>query len=133
MVFVVLASLLIASCDLFPNFTIDDILGEWDFSDRVIKGKSATNVHLSVLSEDTFDLGWDTNENSYWIGCNGTMEKNVFTGTYDAWDGKLVDDTQIADDASIVITFTLKDEKLTAKFEGDGLLDGVTLTEGVKQ
>jgi hypothetical protein len=60
------------------------------------------------------------------------MEKNVFTGTYDAWDGNLVGDSQIADDASIVITFTLKDEKLTAKFEGDGLLDGVTLTEGVK-
>jgi hypothetical protein len=133
LVFAVLAGLLIVGCDLFPNFSIDDILGEWDFSDRVIKGKAATDVHLSVLGEDIFDLGWNTSENSYWIGCDGSMEKNVFTGTYDAWDGNLVGDTQIEEDTTIKITFTLNDDKLTAKFEGSGLLDGVTLTEGVKQ
>ena len=61
------------------------------------------------------------------------MKNKVFRGTYDAGDGKLVGDSQIVDDANIKITFTLNDDKLTATFEGSGLLDGVTLTEGVKQ
>ncbi len=132
-IFAVLIGLILTGCDLFPSFSINDILGEWDFSDRTIKGKAATAIHLGILGEDIFDLGWDTSENDYWIGCNGAMKNNVFTGTYDAWDGNLVGDSQIEDDANIKITFTLNDDKLTATFEGSGLLDGVTLTEGVKQ
>jgi len=128
-----LASLLIVGCDLFPNITYNDIKGEWDFSDRTIKGKAATNVHLSVLENEAwFDLGWDTSENSYWISCEGTMDKNVFTGTYDAWDNAPDPSIQIEDGSAIVITFSLIDDLLTAEFEGEGLLDGVILTEGVK-
>ncbi|MEL7556084.1 MAG: hypothetical protein AAGU26_07900 [bacterium] len=133
LIFAMSIGLMLAGCDLFPSFTINDILGEWDFSDRTIKGKAATDIHLSILDENTFDLGWDTSENDYLIACDGAMKNNVFTGTYDAWDGKLVGDSQIVDDANIKITFTLNDDKLTATFEGSGLLDGVTLTEDVKQ
>jgi hypothetical protein len=130
---VMLAGIFIVGCDLFTNISYDDIKGEWDFSDRIIDGKAATNVHLSVLdTEGWFDLGWDTSENDYWISCEGTMNKNVFTGTYAAWDNAPDPSIQIEDGSAILITFSLKDNLLTAKFEGEGLLDGITLTEGVK-
>jgi hypothetical protein len=133
LVFAVVVGLLITSCDLFPNISYDDIKGEWDFPDRTIQGKAATDVHLSVLdTEAWFDLGWNTSENSYWISCEGTMNKNVFTGTYDAWDNAPNPSIQIDDGSAIVITFSLIDDLLIAEFEGEGLLDGVTLSEGVK-
>lgn len=61
------AVLLFAGCDLFSNFEFSDIEGDWKFSDRTIKSEAATNVHLAVMSEESFDLGWDTAGNSYWF------------------------------------------------------------------
>ena len=97
-----LAALLVAGCDLFAPFSIDDALGEWDFSDTTISGKAATSIHLSVMSNgQMLDMRWDTSENGYLFACDGTLSKNVFTGTYTGWDSMLPGDTQIVTGESI--------------------------------
>ena len=125
--FAFLTVIAFAGCDLFSNFTFSDIEGDWEFSDRTINNEAATNIRLAVLSEESFDLGWDTADNGYWFWCDGSMEGNVFTGVYSGND----DNGSIDVDEPIKITFSLKDGKLTAKFAGSGTLDGVELTEGV--
>ena len=126
--FAFLTVIAFTGCDLFSNFTFSDIEGDWEFSDRTINSEAATNVQLAVLSEESFDLGWDTADNGYWFWCDdGSMEGNVFTGVYSGND----DNGSIDVDEPIKITFSLKDGKLTAKFAGSGTLDGVELTEGV--
>jgi len=127
-----LLALLVVGCNLGTGLTFDDIKGEWDFADRVIKSENATGVHLSVMDGPMFDLGWNTADNSYWFACNGTMDGNVFTGTYSGWDGNLPSgETEIDTNEPITVTFSLSAEgNLTAVFSGTGTLDGVTLTEG---
>lgn len=126
-----LAALLVTGCDLFAPFSIDDALGEWDFADKTINGKAATNIHLSVMSNgQMLDIRWDTSENGYLFACDGTLDKNVFTGTYTGWDSMLVGDTEIATDVPIVVTFSMNAGKISASFAGSGILNGVTVTDG---
>ena len=74
-----LAALLVTGCDLFAPFSIDDALGEWDFADKTINGKAATNIHLSVMSNgQMLDIRWDTSENGYLFACDGTLDKKCF-------------------------------------------------------
>ena len=126
-----LAVVVCAGCDLFSNFEFSDIEGDWEFSDRTINSEDAIYVRLAVLSEESFDLGWDTTEHSYWFYCKGSMGGNVFTGKYSGTDFNTETTTDTDTDEPIKITFSLNEGKLTAKFAGSGTLDGVELTEGV--
>ncbi len=117
---------LMASC---TPFALNDALGEWEVASGTIKGVAATSIHLSVMSDgQMYDAGWDTADNHYWLHCDGSTAKNVFTGIYDGND----DGGQIADDQQITITLSLKNGKLSAKFTGAGPLDGVTFTDLTK-
>jgi hypothetical protein len=127
---ILLVGLLVAGCDLFPSLKIEDIKGEWKFSDRTIKGEAATDVSLSILNEEQFDLGWATVNGHYHFAVDGTLEKNIFTGTYSGWNSVA---GQIDDTVAISITLTLESDRLTASFEGSGTLDGLELSEGIKQ
>ncbi len=126
------AALLMAGCDLFTSFSIDEALGEWDFVDRSIGGKAATGVHMSVMADGTMaDVRWDTSENGYLFACDGTLDGKNFTGTYTGWDSMLLGDNEIVTDAAISISYSLSGGKLSASFSGSGPLNGLVLTGGV--
>lgn len=123
------AALLMAGCDLFSPFNLDEALGEWEAATGTIKGVPATHIHLSVMSNgEMYDAGWDTADNSYWFFSDGSTIKNVFTGVYDGND----ESTQIADNEAITITLKLKNGKLSATFSGSGPLDDVVFTDLMK-
>jgi hypothetical protein len=130
LVLILLAGFLVAGCDLFSSLSFGDIEGTWVFSDRTLKGQSASNIRLSILNDEQFDLNWDTVNGHYSYAIDGTLDKNVFSGSYSGWNSIL---GQIDNAQAIEITLSLKNERLIAKFNGAGTLDGLELSEGVKQ
>lgn len=128
----ILVALVFGGCNLFPSITFDDIKGEWDFPATVFNNETISSIHLSLMDPNPgsgaykVDLSWNDFNNFYYG--DGTMNGNVFTGTYYV-GGDLADPpTQY----SITITFSLNDNKLKAIFKGQGPLDGLILEHGVK-
>jgi len=126
--FGVLAVLLVAGGELFPNITWEDIKGEWDFPDTTFNDSTIKSIHLSLMdpgegeSEYRIDLSWNDGDNFYYGG--GTISNNVFTGHYQ------VGGSDSTDEYSITVTFSLKDDQLKAVFSGEGPLNGLVLEHG---
>lgn len=119
-----LAVLLVAGCELFPNITWEDIKGEWDFPDTTFNDSTIKSIHLSLMdpgegeSEYRIDLSWENGDNYLLHYGEGSMDKNVFSGTYNL-GGDYTDSTTY----SVTVTFTLNNDQLKAVFTGTGPLN----------
>ncbi|MGB9685448.1 MAG: hypothetical protein ACPLYX_03000 [Rectinema subterraneum] len=128
------ALLVLAGCELFPNvnLTWDDIKGEWDFPDTTFNNSLITAIHLSLLGpfegeqQYHIDLSWNNFSNFYYGG--GSIDKNVFTGTYSVRG----DTSDPPVEYAITVTFSLDTSKLKAVFSGQGPLNGLILEHGTK-
>ncbi|SLM17605.1 conserved hypothetical protein [uncultured spirochete] len=126
-----LAVLLVAGCELFPNITWEDIKGEWDFPDTTFNDSTIKSIHLSLMdpgegeSEYRIDLSWENGDNYLLHYGEGSMDKNVFSGTYNL-GGDYTDSTTY----SVTVTFTLNNDQLKAVFTGTGPLNGLVLEHG---
>lgn len=111
-----------ASCEMEPTLTFEDIEGEWDLPG---------DDHISIVSETAIDILWYEGDDLYFAFVDGVLEDNVFTGTYghnSTVGGEDVSETGL----SITITLELIDDKLKATCSGDGPLNGKTFSGGVK-
>ena len=143
LIFAMSIGLMLAGCDFFPNIAIDDLEGTQVFGSKIIKEYSADNVTLFIIkSDDTsliVDLWWHVADSEaeagyveYQYTCSGTISKNIFkANTYDSY-GTAYNNVTTTHGA-IEVEFSMKDDKVIAKFSGDGPLNGVTISDGIKQ
>jgi len=100
------------------NITIEDIEGEWDFSNVKINGKDYNPVHVSILPEahvegSQYQNGVDITIGHYFIMSDGNFSGNVYTGEYEYREG----DSSPVTGLSIKITFSLIGTKLKMQVE----------------
>jgi len=99
------------------NITIEDIEGEWDFSNVTINGKDYNPVHVSILpaahGDSPYQNGVDITIGDYFIMSDGDFSDNVYTGEYEYREG----DSSPVTGLSIKITFSLIGTKLKMQVE----------------
>jgi hypothetical protein len=110
------------------NITIEDIEGEWDFSNVTINGKDYNPVHVSILPEahvegSQYHNGVDIRIGDVFIMSDGDFSDNVYIGKYEYIEGESLPVT----DLSVKITFSLIDGKLKMQVEADDPLGSFTI------
>jgi major membrane immunogen (membrane-anchored lipoprotein) len=116
------------------NITIDDIKGEWDFSNVKINGKVYNPVHVFIEkgahgTESQYHNRVDiTIGDSSYYWSDGDFDDNVYKGEYTYG---VKDDQgnihQYDEPQDIEITFSLIDGKLRMQVQADGLLGSFTI------
>lgn len=135
-----LAVVMLAGCDLAADLTIDDIAGTWNFGSRTIKGNAVDNVTVFVIKIDdstlAVDFWWTVpdGESSYLEyehTSSGTLSGSIFSASrYDSYGSGYSYATTTH--GAIEVNFSLGEDKLSAAFSGDGPLDGIELSGGVR-
>ena len=116
------------------NITIEDIKGEWDFSNVKINGKVYNPVHVFIEkgahgTESQYHNRVDiTIGDSSYYWSDGDFDDNVYKGEYTYG---VKDDQgnihQYDEPQDIEITFSLIDGKLRMQVQADGLLGSFTI------
>ncbi len=127
------AATLLVGCPINQNpsnITVEDVLGEWDFSNVTIDGQLYNNVHVSILPaphdpESSYKNGVDLHIGDYFYMSDGDFSGNVYTGKYQYKEANGSD--WLNEPQDIKITFSLIDEKLQAKVEAGDPLGNFTI------
>ena len=94
------------------NITIEDIEGEWDFSNVKIGTETYDSVHVSILpaahGDSPYQNGVDITIGDYFIMSDGNFSGNVYEGIY----GYKESEGWIETGLEITVTFSLIDGKL---------------------
>ncbi len=114
------------------NITIEDIEGEWDFSNVKIGTETYDSVHVSILpaahGDSPYQNGVDITIGDYFIMSDGNFSDNVYTGKYEYKEsGNL-----IGTNLDITITFSLIDGKLKMQVEAGDPFGSFTIEGGKK-
>jgi len=114
------------------NITIEDIEGEWDFSNVKIGTETYDSVHVSILpaahGDSPYQNGVDITIGDYFIMSDGNFSDNVYTGKYEYKEsGNL-----IGTNLDITITFSLIDGKLKMQVEAGDPFGPFTIEGGEK-
>ncbi len=115
------------------NITIEDIEGEWDFSNVTINGKDYNPVHVSILPEahvegSQYQNGVDITIGDYFIMSDGNFSGNVYEGIY----GYKESEGWIETGLEITVTFSLIDGKLKMKVQAGNPFGSFTIEGGKK-
>jgi len=115
------------------NITVEDVLGEWDFSNVTIKNKTYDNVHVSILPaphdpESSYKNGVDLHIGDCFYMSDGDFSGNVYTGKYQYKE--TIDSDWIDEAKNIIVTFSLIDDKLQIQIKADDPLGSFTIQGG---
>jgi len=114
------------------NITIEDIEGEWDFSNVKIGTETYDSVHVSILpaahGDSPYQNGVDITIGDYFIMSDGNFSDNVYTGIY----GYKESEGWIETGLEITVTFSLIDGKLKMKVQAGNPFGSFTIEGGKK-
>ena len=114
------------------NITIEDIEGEWDFSNVKIGTETYDSVHVSILpaahGDSPYQNGVDITIGDYFIMSDGNFSGNVYEGIY----GYKESEGWIETGLEITVTFSLIDGKLQMKVQAGNPFGSFTIEGGKK-
>ena len=127
-----LSVLMFAGCEILQNISLDDITGTWkNFESADLNDTPINDLEIYLFKHDQddgcgMDISWNDSANFYYG--DGTLNNNVYTGTY------MIGGSQDMTKYNITATISLsKDNKLSIDFVGDLPLNGLSGENGTLQ
>lgn len=123
---------LLAGCELAPTFT--DLYGDWEFPD----GTTVYFMEGTPPDGLGLDIGWLSESADYWFFGEGDLVGTKWSGTHGYNASTIVDEGEESvsfsdEELTLSIRITVKNNKLSMSFSGEGPLKGKKFSGGVKQ